>query len=248
MPESVAFDRVAASYDDTRGGMERGRQVAAALAELLPTGGPLLEVGVGTGLIAAGMAELGRPPLGVDLSVPMLARARDRIPGRLAVGDALRLPVRAGSVAGAYLVHVLHLVADVPATLAELRRVLRPGGVLVATAFAGGPVPGDVHAEMERIRRDLGGRPPVVDAPLVARLAAEAGFEPVGERSLGAVGLSPRAAGDLVEARSLSWMWAVDDASWAAGAPPVLQRLRGLPDQDVERPAPGPTVLAFRRP
>ena len=86
--ESIVFDRIADSYDDTRGGMERGRTVAAALHRMLPPGGPLLEVGVGTGLVAAALTELGRSPVGVDLSRPMLARARTRVPGRLALGDA----------------------------------------------------------------------------------------------------------------------------------------------------------------
>ena len=54
----VTFDRVADSYDETRGGLERGREGAAVLAGPLPAGGPLLEIGVGTGLVAAGLAEL----------------------------------------------------------------------------------------------------------------------------------------------------------------------------------------------
>ena len=82
---SIAFDRIAGSYDATRGGMERGRSVGAVLAELLPADGPLREVGVGTGLVAAGLAERGRAPVGVDLSRPMLAVAATRLPGRLAV-------------------------------------------------------------------------------------------------------------------------------------------------------------------
>ena len=247
MTESVAFDRVAGSYDDTRGGMERGREVAAVLARLLPADGPLLEVGVGTGLIAAGLAERGRAPLGVDLSLPMLARARDRIPGRLAVGDALRLPVRSGAVAGAYLIHVLHLVADIPATLGELHRVVRRGGVVAATAFPGGPVPGDVHEEMDRIREELGGPRQLVDVPLVTRLAAEAGFEPADRCELPGRDVTPRVAGDLLAARSLSWMWAVEDSIWAERQPGALARLRALPDQDAVRPGPGPTVLSFHR-
>jgi len=248
MTESVAFDRVAASYDESRGGMDRGREVAAVLARLLPADGPLLEIGVGTGLIAAGLAELGRPPLGVDLSVPMLLRARDRVPGRLAVGDALRLPVRTGAVAGAYLVHVLHLVGDIPATIAELHRVVRSGGVVAATAFPGGPVPGDLHEEMDRIREEMGGARQLVDVPLVTRLAAAAGFEPADRHELPGRDVTPRVAGDLLAARSMSWMWTVDDAVWAERQPEALARLRALPDQDAVRPGPGPTVLSFRRP
>jgi ubiquinone/menaquinone biosynthesis C-methylase UbiE len=136
---SVPFDRVAATYDATRGGMERGRRLAGVLAGLLPSQGTLLEIGVGTGAVSAGLAELGRDIVGVDLSRPMLAVARERLPGRVAAADALRLPVRTGSVAGACLIHVLHLVAEIPATLAEAARVLRRSGALVATGMATGP-------------------------------------------------------------------------------------------------------------
>jgi SAM-dependent methyltransferase len=245
--QSVVFDRIAGSYDETRGGMERGRRIAAVLAGLLPAD-PVLEVGVGTGLVAAGLAELGRPPVGVDLSMPMLARARHRIPGRLAVGDALRLPVGTGTVAGVYLVHVLHLVGDVPAVLAEIARVLRPGGTMVATAFPGGPVPGDVHEEMDRLRDRLGDQRRTVDAALVTRLAAEAGFEPAGRAEEPGVEVTPQHVVDLLESRSASWMWAVDNETWARELPAAVARFRALPDQDRLRPGPGPAVLAFRHP
>ena len=59
MTGSIPFDRVAGTYDQTRGGLDRGRRLAAILAELLPERGRLLEVGVGTGAVAAG--EPGRP-------------------------------------------------------------------------------------------------------------------------------------------------------------------------------------------
>jgi len=244
--ESVVFDRVADSYDATRGGMERGRQVAAVVAGLLPAD-PVLEIGVGTGLIAAGLAELGRPPVGVDLSLPMLAGARKRIPGRLAVGDALRLPVGTGAVAGVCLVHVLHLVGDIPTTLAEVARVLRLGGTMVTSAFPG-EVPGDLPAELDRLHDRVGGHRRNVDVPLVTRLAAEAGFAPSGRVDGPEVGTTPHEAADLVEARSISWMWAVDDELWARELPAAVGRLRALPEQDRPRPAPGSSFLAFRHP
>jgi SAM-dependent methyltransferase len=247
MDTSIVFDRIAGSYDATRGGMERGRHVAAAVARLLPADGPVLEVGVGTGLIAAGLAELGRPPLGIDLSVPMLHLARPRLPGRLAVADALRLPVGDGALAGAYLIHVLHLVADVPATLAEVHRVLRPGGVLAASAGPTEVPDGDVHTEMEAVRAELGGAVRQVDEGMLLDAAAAAGFTPAGRHDFTGRGISPRDAADLLEARSMSWTWAVPDDVWAARIPAVVARIRALPDQDTIRPAPGPGLLSFHR-
>ena len=248
MTGSVPFDRVAATYDATRGGMERGRRLAAVIAGLLPSRGPLLEVGVGTGTVSAGLAELGRDMVGVDLSLPMLAVARERLPGRIAAADALRLPVRTGSVAGACLVHVLHLVADIPGTLAEAARVLRPGGTLVATGLSGEPGQGDLAEEFGRMQERLGDTRRDDDPDLIIRLAAAAGFDLVDRREEPARPLSPRAAADMTEARSMAWTWSVDAETWAAVVGPTLARVRALPDQDRPRPGRGPTLLTFHRP
>lgn len=245
--ESVAFDRVAGTYDETRGGMERGRSVGAVLAGLLPADGPLLEVGVGTGLISAGLTERGRRPVGIDLSLPMLAVARTRLPGRLAGGDAQRLPVRTGSVAGLCLVHVLHLVGDVAATLAECARVLRPGGTMVTTALPDGGRD-DLRDELERIRTELGSTLRQDEEPVIVRRAAEAGFALVARADQEGRRATPRFTAELMAARSLSWMWAVDDALWTRALPSALARLRALPDQDRVRPGPGTTILAFHHP
>ena len=245
MTGSVPFDRVAATYDATRGGMERDRRLASVLAGLLPSGGPLLEVGVGTGTVSAGLAELGRDMVGVDLSLPMLAVARKRLPGRIAAADALRLPVRTGSVAGACLVHVLHLVADIPVTLAEAARVLRPGGTLVATGLSGEPGRGDLAEEFGRMQERLGDTRRDDDPDLIIRLAADAGFDLVDRRDEPARPVSPRAAADMTESRSMAWTWSVDAETWAAVVEPTLARVRALPDQDRPRPGRGPTVLTF---
>jgi SAM-dependent methyltransferase len=242
---SVPFDRVAATYDATRGGMERGRRLAAVIGGLLPSRGPLLEVGVGTGTVSAGLAELGRDMVGVDLSLPMLAVARERLPGRIAAADALRLPVRTGSVAGACLVHVLHLVADVPQTLAEVARVLRPGGTLVATGLSGERGQGDLAEEFGRMQERLGNTRRDDDPDLIIRLAADAGFDLVDRREEPARPMSPRAAADMTEARSMAWTWSIDAETWAAVVEPALARVRALPDQDRPRPGRGPTLLTF---
>lgn len=245
MTGSVPFDRVAATYDATRGGMERGRRLAVVIAGLLPARGPLLEVGVGTGTVSAGLAELGRDMVGVDLSLPMLAVARERLPGRIAAADALRLPVRTGSVAGACLVHVLHLVADAPQTLAEVARVLRPGGTLVATGLSGEPGQGDLAEEFGGMQERLGNTRRDDDPDLIIRLAADAGFDLVDRREEPARPMSPRAAADMTEARSMAWTWSIDAETWAAVVEPALARVRALPDQDRPRPGRGPTLLTF---
>jgi SAM-dependent methyltransferase len=248
---SIAFDQVADSYDATRGGLERGRVIGAALHRLLPDG-PLLEVGIGTGLVGAALAELGRPVVGVDLSVPMLVRAAARLPGRVAVGDSQRLPVGTGAVGGAYLVHVLHLVGDLGATLDEVHRVLRPGGLLAATTRPGEDQDSnDVWDLVMTLYRSFphAGRRPDQEHAVVAA-AREHGFVPERRLEIRRPGVrsAPREVADGIEARLWSWMWSIPDEEWLPVAAPIVARIRALPDQD--RPRGGEEVspvLTFRR-
>jgi SAM-dependent methyltransferase len=177
----------------------------------------------------------------------MLNVARTRLPGRLAAGDAQRLPVRTGSVAGLCLIHVLHLVGDLAATLAECARVLRPGGSMVTTALPDG-VHDDLRDELARIRVELGSTVRQDEESTIVRAAADAGFALVAREDQEGRRATPRFTAELMEARSLSWMWAVDDDLWARALPAALARLRALPDQDRVRPGPGTTILAFHHP
>src|SRR5205814_1897101 len=77
-PHVSGFDRVAHCYDETRGGEERGEEVAAWVDGLLGGPGTVLDVGVGTGLVAEPLVRRGRRVVGIDVSVAMLARAARR--------------------------------------------------------------------------------------------------------------------------------------------------------------------------
>jgi SAM-dependent methyltransferase len=57
---SFSFDPIAARYDATRGGEARGRFVAEVLDPWLPADGPVVEIGVGTGVVAMAVAATGR--------------------------------------------------------------------------------------------------------------------------------------------------------------------------------------------
>ena len=107
MKESISFDRIADRYDETRGGEQRGDTLAADIDPYLGDAERVLEVGVGTGIVAAGLGRLGRPVVGVDIAAEMLARAHERLGSRVARADAHALPVPTASVDGAYLVWVL---------------------------------------------------------------------------------------------------------------------------------------------
>jgi arsenite methyltransferase len=95
----------------------------------------VIDVGCGPGFYAAELLEQVGPQgslVGVDTSAPMLAAAARRCEGRgraeFHEAPATALPVETGSFDRALSVQVLEYVADVPAALAEIHRVLRSGG------------------------------------------------------------------------------------------------------------------------
>lgn len=134
------FDALAPEYDRLRpagdGWTELAERTLAALAGTTR----LVDVGCGTGRFAVLAAErLGARVWGVDRSAEMLHEAKRR-PGGRGVGwrraDAEKLPFRDGWFDGAHSHLVLHLVDDLPAAVAELARVVSPGGRLVVGTFA----------------------------------------------------------------------------------------------------------------
>jgi ubiquinone/menaquinone biosynthesis C-methylase UbiE len=87
-----------------------------------------------------------RRHVGVDVSGDMLRRAAAAgraagVPLALVRGDALRLPLRTGAFDGATGHSFLYLLPDPSAALAELRRVVRPGGRVAFLEPRDGPLP-----------------------------------------------------------------------------------------------------------
>lgn len=129
------FDRIADVYDETIPAHVarhyRARRAAFLLA--LAPGRRVIEVGCGTGLLAADLVQAGLDLVGVDPARGMLARARARgVRVVMAVGE--RLPVRTGAFDVAYNIAVLHHVAAkgaVREVVAEMARVVRPGGLVL---------------------------------------------------------------------------------------------------------------------
>src|SRR5205085_7067010 len=76
--------------------------------------------------------QRGIEMVGVDLSVAMLAKLREKAGGRfpfpIAVADAEALPFADSSFGAALAAHVLHVIGGWRAALLELARVVRPGG------------------------------------------------------------------------------------------------------------------------
>lgn len=233
MKESINFDRIADRYDATRGGTERGRRLAADLAPLLGAAKPAVEVGVGTGVVAVALRDLGFDVFGLDISAEMLARARERIGGVVALGDAMCLPVGSASLHQAYSVWVLHLVGDVRRVMAEMARVLCPGGRYFVMD---GRVVEDPQNAIDEIWIELEtslGRRQFKER--VRGFAAHA--EPAGLRVVDIVPTGPypvatvaTTVADNIEGRTHSWTWSVPDDVWDRYARVAIAKLRALPN------------------
>lgn len=89
----------------------------------------VLEIGCGNGWNMSRFAQEGHNAIGLDIVPERVALAAVHGPALLA--DGLRLPVGDECLDMVYIQHVLHHIGDVERALAEVRRVLRPGGVLV---------------------------------------------------------------------------------------------------------------------
>jgi SAM-dependent methyltransferase len=232
---SLSFDRAAAFYDETRGGLVRGRRFADAIAARLEPASRVLEVGVGTGAVALPLTEHGHTVLGADLAPAMLAKAHERLGARVAVADAHRLPFPDAAFDAVVAVWVLHVVADRDAVVAECRRVLRPGGRLAVVPADAEEATTDTATIMGELRAALGRDR---DLPhVVGGLAAAHGFTPVysGLTEPFAFDESPNQTAREVESRTWSSLWDLDDGAWAARVQPFLDRLAALPEPDRPR-------------
>src|SRR5712691_9665292 len=131
-----AYARWAPVYDLVFGAVfDRGRRAAIDAAQRL--GGRILEVGVGTGISLPDYDRSVRL-VGVDLSWPMLRKARSRVSAEalahvegLAVMDAQHLGFRDAAFDVVVAQYVITAVPNPEATLDEFARVVRPGGEIV---------------------------------------------------------------------------------------------------------------------
>ena len=95
----------------------------------LPVDGVVLDAGCGPGQYLAPLAKRVGSAIALDLAHARLAGI-DLVP--VVVGDVQALPFPDGSFDAALAMHMLYHVPNIPAGVAELRRVLRDGGVLYA--------------------------------------------------------------------------------------------------------------------
>jgi SAM-dependent methyltransferase len=123
------------------------------------------DVGCGNGFDLRQIVPQGRcrHAIGIDLSAGMLRSVADlRQSGRLSLvqADAQRLPLPDRAVDVAMAMHMLYHVPDVPAAIAELRRVTKPGGTVLASTNSNSHL-AEIAALLDQaISRQLGGPVP----------------------------------------------------------------------------------------
>ena len=147
------FAPIAATYDRyasllSFGQDPRWRRFLVSRIEAGP-GDTVLDVATGTGAVAIEIAKrTGARVVGLDQSPEMLAHARARI-DRTGLGDRIELlegraetlPFADGSFDALSFTYLLRYVADPAATMRELARVVRPGGVVASLEFGVPPRP-----------------------------------------------------------------------------------------------------------
>jgi ubiquinone/menaquinone biosynthesis C-methylase UbiE len=135
--ENATWSRCARSYTDGFGALT-GETIKPLLDEgQVSRSSRVLDVGTGTGLVAAAAAQRGADVVGIDFSDAMLAEARrlhPEIEYHAASIDAL--PFAAGTFDAVIGNFVLHHAGRPAKVLEEAFRVLRPGGKVVHTVWA----------------------------------------------------------------------------------------------------------------
>jgi ArsR family transcriptional regulator len=136
------FDRHARQWDDLARTLLPMPEYRSRLLELVPEGGSVVEIGVGTGGLLVELSARAIRVIGVDHSPAMLEESRRRLTDGgvngvdLRLGEMTHLPLPDAAVDCALLNMVLHHAADPPAVLSEIRRVLTRGGTLVIADLA----------------------------------------------------------------------------------------------------------------
>ena len=135
------FDAIAPRYDLVNRIMTFRLDVGwrrRSIRELgAPVGATVLDLACGTGDLCRELAKAGLRPIGADLSFGMLAAARTDAP--LIHGDALRLPLPAGSVDAVTCGFALRNFVDLAAFVVEIARVVRADGRIALLEVAEPP-------------------------------------------------------------------------------------------------------------
>jgi SAM-dependent methyltransferase len=181
---AAAYDSVAELYAERFAGvLDRQPLERAMLSAFADTvrdlPGPVADLGCGPGYATAYLRGLGLDIFGVDLSPEMVALARGAHPGlRFELGMMSALDLPEGSLGGAVcrysLIHTPP--ADIPVVLAEVHRVLAPGGHLLLGYLAADEAATETQTYDHRVTTAYRWPP-----ALLAAVMVEAGFVEVAQ-------------------------------------------------------------------
>jgi ArsR family transcriptional regulator len=177
---SAFFAGAAAEWDRMRAELYGRTFTHAATLALLSPDMVVADLGCGTASVAAQLAPHVGRVVGVDNSAAMLKAARKRTTGLTNVdlrrGDLEAIPVEAGSCDAALLLLALTYVEDPQAVLAEVRRILKPGGRAVVVDL--------LPHDRDDFRRQTGQRHPGFDPGDLERMMPAAGLTPMSSNPL----------------------------------------------------------------
>ena len=167
------FTSSAGHWDRMRGDMFGDRFHLAALAAFADADAVVGDLGCGTGQVSAALAPFVARVIGVDSSAAMLQAARRQLQGHRNVelrrGDIEALPIDDGVLDAATVMLVLHHVPEPGRALADVARVLKPGGRLVLVDM--------LPHDRENYRQQMGHVWLGFAEDHVVRMLTEAGFE-----------------------------------------------------------------------
>lgn len=178
------FERVASDWDTMRlayydeSVIEKMAEVSGVDEESM-----VADVGTGTGFVAAGLAPRVKKVVGLDSSQAMLEVARENLASlgaenvELVKGDIAELPMPDSTVDAALANMVLHHAEEPGAMLAEMARVVKPGGTVAITD--------EVEHPYEWMRQEHADVWLGFSGEQVEEFFAEAGLEAYGYESLG---------------------------------------------------------------
>lgn len=279
-PRAVArsFGAASASYDAAAWLQTEVREeLLERAAQLAPQPRAVLDLGCGTGLAAIALKRRHRAATvtAVDIAAPMLAVARRRSrfwrPIRCIEADARQLPFDDASFDLVFSNLMLQWLAPPDAALSEMRRVLRPGGLLLASSFgpetlqelraAWAAADDGVHVNAFIDMHDLGSAlqragfaEPVLDVDRHLRHYTDAAALMRELKALGAHNVDARRARGLTGRATWARMQAAYEAQrQGAGLPATWQVVhaaawaQGQGDTRAAPPAPGETVIDLAR-
>jgi len=158
------FSGIASNYDrpaEVLSLLQYSRWHRFLLSKLAPLDGArVLDMATGTGAVALKVAQRpGARVVGADVTRPMLVQAKARAAREgpsprleLVECTAEAVPFTDGAFDAVIFTYLLRYVSDVPSTLRELARVLRPGGIMLSLDFA---VPGPMAYPLWRLYTSL---------------------------------------------------------------------------------------------